>query len=698
MLKKGIYLTTTKRNEKTGFSVFKIKENEETVICCGIIPSYPKYIPLELNGEYNDKIFEVSSVRVCQIDTSSTIDFMCSKTFNGVGPYTVNEIMDKTNLDVFEYLRQDKPLNIFKKDEKNAVNIIKDIIDFEKVYNYIVDAGGSYYEAYHMFKNYGGVECLNTIKLDPYSLIKVKAPFGLCEKIAKDSGLYACDKRRIKAIVCHVINQSTSNGNTYISFTQLCNAIHKLEEQCDCDYYTEPIFIAEEVLSQEYTLKETFDNVLIFKKNDYLVEEKIIEQINRLNGVKEPIVKVDAYKINQIENMCSIKYSLEQKFAMNSCEYSGIKIIRGGPGTGKTTLLNGILTLLESNNKDIKIKLAAPTGCASRRMAESTGRDAYTIYKAINIKPSDNLLNVSVEKSDADVWVIDEMSMTDMYVFYKLLTCIKTGALVILLGDENQLPPVGLGNVFKDLINSNMIEKYQLKTIYRQESLNSIVLNSYKIINGDNNLTHDDNFVIKYCENDTELVKTAVEEVKKLTTDDYKVYSSCRNPKFEASTTLINKKLKIKDEKRTSFEYGFNSFSVGDKIIFTRNNYAKNYFNGEEGVITFIQNHSNTSHVTIQAEDEQITISGTDLDDIELGYALTAHKSQGGECDTAVIVIPSTPVSMLKRQLLYVEVTRARKKVILITNKNTLNKTISSYGEYDRNTGLIEKMILSRGK
>ena len=200
--------------------------------------------------------------------------------------------------------------------------------------------------------------------------------------------------------------------------------------------------------------------------------------------------------------------------------------------------------------------------------------------------------------------------------------------------------------------------------------------------------------MIRY-DTDDELLEATQEYAKKFEEEDasYKIYTSCRKNKFKTSTININKLLQ-KESGESSFEYGFNTFSVGDKIIFCRNNYKTNYYNGQEGVITFIQNHSNDHFVTIRTDDDdEITINGDDLDDIELSYALTAHKAQGGECDNALIVISKEPTNMLKRQLLYVEVTRARKNVVILTEKNSLEICISSYGEYGRKTQLKDQLV-----
>ena len=697
----GIFLGCTKRNEKTGYSLFTIKTKDlKLVRCAGIIPNYPKYIPIAVycEDENNDtSLYNVNSAKIMQMTIESTIDFLCSKTFIGSGPSVVHKLLQKiNNADIFALVREDNlPNTPFTKTEKDIIAKIAYYISFEKTYEYIKHIGGEYYEAHYMFENYGGQNAIKKIKENPYILLKAKTPFYVCDNAAKDIGIEECDIRRTFAIVSYVIDQVVASGSTYITIDDLFKRIKRIEEKTENGYTTEPVFILEAILSDKYILEEADNTIKIYPKNEYIIEEKIVEQISRLNSCTGGY-DISPSLIRTIEEECNITYAKEQISTFNCLKTPGLKIITGGPGTGKTTVLNGIIKLYERINPNGDIVLCAPTSHASIVMSEATGKMASTIHRLLKIMPYENFLQTSVDKINGDLILIDEGSMIDMYLFFKLLSSIKNNAIVILLGDSNQLPSVNAGAIFRDVIKSGCIETYKLDVIFRQAEDNLIIRNSRNVINGISKLDTDKHFLIKTYNSSESLVNATVDYVNKFKNanrDDYKVYSSCKKAKYETGTINLNRLLKNDNSNTTSFEYGFNTFSVGDKVIFSRNNYEKKYFNGLEGTIVFIQSHSDTHYVTIRTEeDTEVTISGNDLDDIELGYAITAHKSQGSECNNAIIVIAKEPAVMLKRQLLYVEITRAKKNVIILEEEGALKTTISSYGEFTRNTGLCDKI------
>ncbi len=692
---KCIYHKTNRRNEKTGYTYFTVTDNGSYINCAGVIPSYLKHMGLTLEGEYDENaIFQVSDFYIEQYDTDSTIDFICSKVFTGTGPMVADEIMRKTELDPYKYVRGSIDAHAFKKAEISVINRLAEYVGFEKVYSYLKQFGATYYDAKYVYENYGKESSIAVLNNNPYILTNTKMDFSLSEKMAKDAGIKEYDRLRTAAVVKHAMHANSKNGNTYITFHGLCKLIEKIDQKSECGFHTDPLYIAEEILSQDYVLEETSDDEYkIYLAKDYNTEKKISDHIRRLNENASKLYDIEPYEIREIENQLNIEYSTEQKRAFNCLNTSGIKIITGGPGTGKTTLLNGILKYYDTKDPFKDIWLCAPTGCAARRMAESTGIEAYTIHKLLEIKPYE--YQRESNKRLSGVIVVDESSMVDMDTFLTLLSSIETGSLLIMMGDANQLPPVGSGNIFKDMISANVMETYRLITIFRQKKGNSIIYNSYSVLNGlKNGVQTDESFSLIRCSNSAQIKEKIKNYISKLDDNaNYKVYTSCRKSKFETSTVNINRMLQ-KEAKGTSFEYGFNTYSVGDHVIFTKNNYDKSYYNGQEGIITYIQNQKFDHFVTIRTEDdEEFTISGFELDDIELSYAITAHKSQGSECETAIIALAKEPVNMLKRQLLYVEITRAKKNVVVFSENNAWEICASSYGEIPRNTNLKDLLV-----
>lgn len=704
MLIQGTFVRFIWRNEKTGDSKFTIKTGDNTTqICTGIVQHYPKYIPLQLNGyiyeENGYSIFKCESIKPHGYEYESICRFLYGKEFPDIGMITAKKIIDTTGLDIFSYIKSDYDINELAKKSEVSVNIMDNCIKRLKYYNVLEDIisllrnnGGNYFNAMKLFEKYS-IDSLEVIKHNPYVLLYADTPFTICEKIAFKQNMHACDKKRVHAIVENVMLQNKKNGNTWISFHDLCRQVKKTEENAECGYYTQTLFIGEEIMGEQYHIVNTENDLTIYLEEDYEAELQIVENLHRLITSAIPLSN-NKISISEIEQSCGITYSEEQKNAFHIIDDTGVKIITGGPGTGKTSVTNGLLKKFELENPEKKILLCAPTGCAARRMQESTGRLAGTIHKTQGIRPYEKNILFPSSKLDADCVVIDESSMIDTYLMARLLASIKNGTLVIFLGDPNQLPSVGPGNVFSDIITSGIVKVYRLNTIFRQGNKSLIIDNSKKVINGECNLIAGNNFKIKRFNNEDDMILEAsniASQCYKREMYNFKLYTPSKNSKFKSGTINMNRTLQKTrfSEQKNSVYYGLYNYHEDDFVMFDNNNYEKGYYNGQEGVIQNIQEHGGTYHISIKTDENYIYLSGTELDDIELGYALTAHKSQGGESDNAIILIPQKPASLLKRQLLYVEITRAKKSVIILSEKDALEKAISSYMEVKRNTGLL---------
>lgn len=705
MLINGIFVKYTHRNEKTGYSGFVIRNGTQMYLCEGVVQYINKDAPLQIEGSYFDKngtqIIKTDTVILKGCDKISTIKYLSGPIFFNAGEKTIEKLLGKTADDIFTYIREGLEENnsSFTDTEAKIVEQLKSDILFEKLLTYIAKHGGTYSSAIRMFQKYG-CHAMNVLVNNPYSLIFSDADYTICEKLASEIGMEACDKKRIRGIVRYAMTRNNRNGNTTIRFHELCKSVHEIENKAGFSYYTEPLFIAEEIMSDEYIREERQEDIYIYLKDDYFAEWQIVENIHRIN---ESAVKFTetVSSIEFLENS-SIRYSDEQMEVINATKKSGVKLLTGDPGTGKTTTLNGFIKKYEYEHSLHKIVLCAPTARAARRMSEATGKAAVTIHKLLEIRPYENILQPA-KKIEADCVIVDECSMIDTMLMARLLASIKNGATVILSGDKNQLPSVNAGNVFADLLDSKVVEHYHLSAIYRQSKRSLIVENSKKVITGDTNLESDKTFIIKRFSNEHDIIKDAVAAVKKCMDkkiSDYKVFTPARKIKFPCSTFNMN--LAIKNINSYSLEdsviYGHNTFSVGDVVIFSNNNYEVGYVNGQDGIITDIQKHTGVCRIAIRSDNELIQITGSELDDLELGYALTAHKSQGGECEHAIIIVPKQPFSMLKRQLLYVEITRARKSVLLLSEGNALEIAIGNFGIIKRETGLLHKLQKGIGR
>ena len=378
---------------------------------------------------------------------------------------------------------------------------------------------------------------------------------------------------------------------------------------------------------------------------------------------------------------------------------SGVKILTGGPGTGKSTVIDGLLQYYRQMFPGNSVALCAPTGAAAKKLREVTKGDARTIHKLLDVKPfgkDDMQYKDEYDQLPYDLIIVDESSMIDIELFMMLSSGVKSGALVLFVGDEDQLSSVGPGNVLHDMIDSGYIPSCQLRKVYRQKGDSSIVENSIRMREGNINLVQDDSFEIIRVSNQIELEEKAIEiiqrESKGHRKQDMKVYSPVRNPKYIVSTYFMNKRLHdlfgLKGEKQVV--YDGTTFTVGDPIIMVNNNYALGYLNGDEGIVSDIVEEENGMMVMMLTMSDGTfhEISGKYMSDVELAYAITVHKSQGAECDTAIVLLPATPRNMLERSLIYVGATRAKRKNIIITENDALERAIENTQKKNRFSGL----------
>jgi ATP-dependent exoDNAse (exonuclease V), alpha subunit - helicase superfamily I member len=716
-LKKVIY-----RDEKTGYSTFllttederfakrHIGERDTDIMVSGVIPLFPHKTPLLITGTYryeNKPLFFASKCEQRSSNDAFTIEFLKQKYFAGIGQKTIERIIKVVDGDIFAFCAQEDAAKILTAtDSKIRINVaqllvskIRELKNIENLLHYLVKYGGDFLSAKEIYEKYGD-DSIRVIEENPYLLSYTGLSYEAREAIAKKRNFKTHDDRRLKALIEECFSIVESRGNTCVSLKKLLELVAFVEKKANMGYETNPIVLIANLfqLKSEFVFREENEDLFFYTRRTYEIEERAARHIVRLSRSKIPFPTARA-SIEEIEKDSDITYGEEQKNAFKLFDSSGVKILTGGPGTGKSTVIDGLLQYYRQMFPGNIVALCAPTGAAAKKLREVTKGDARTIHKLLDVKPfgkDDMQYKDEYDQLPYDLIIVDESSMIDIELFMMLLSGVKSGALVLFVGDEDQLSSVGPGNVLHDMIDSGYIPSCQLRKVYRQKGDSSIVENSIRMREGNINLVQDDSFEIIRVSNQIELEKKAIEiiqrESKGHRKQDMKVYSPVRNPKYIVSTYFMNKRLHdlfgLKGEKQVV--YDGTTFTVGDPIIMVNNNYALGYLNGDEGIVSDIVEEENGMMVMMLTMSDGTfhEISGKYMSDVELAYAITVHKSQGAECDTAIVLLPATPRNMLERSLIYVGATRAKRKNIIITENDALERAIENTQKKNRFSGL----------
>ena len=568
-----------------------------------------------------------------------------------------------------------------------------------------------------------GANAVNEIKQNPYVLVDITygVDFKKIDKMALDIGMDINSGKRIESAIKYALNLSGNNGHTCTLKQNLITFVAELLN-VQAENVEEGII---NLKAKKDIVEETQeDKTWLYLYPTYVAEENIAEKLLRLQKAKniKKIKNIKAEILKQ-EKAIDIILSEEQKEAIELVNNNNVCVITGGPGTGKTTIIKSIIDIYKLQKK--KAVLCAPTGRAAKRMQETTGEEAKTIHRLLEIgklEEDRNAVEYEVAPIDADIIIIDEMSMVDLYIMNYLMKAIYLGTKLILVGDENQLPSVGPGAILKDIIESEQIPVVRLQKIFRQAAKSKIVVNAHNVNNGIS-------FTIKDKEkqegekDDFFYINDGVQErilanVISLSTGRLQKYGNydffeniqilTPTKKGMLGTRELNKQLQKalnpENEYKNEKTYGETIFREGDRVMQIKNNYdiywekqkdkyesGVGVFNGEIGKIVKIDNTEKS--VKIEFDDEKEAWYGfTELDQIEHAYGITIHKSQGSEFDVVIIVVPKAYQMLLTRNLLYTALTRAKKLLVVIGGKDTIDFMVENTDTKKRNTGLEYKL------
>lgn len=719
------------KSEDTGYVVAKITANKEVNTIVGTMPLIKEGQQIEVKGEWIKhkqfgRQFNVEEYKeVLPTSTKEIEKYLSTGIIHGIGPVTAKKIVKAFGEETLNIL--DNNIEMLKEVEgigKKKYNIIyqsyletrelKDIIMFFQKHGVTIN------QCLKIYKKFGG-DAQNIVSENPYILSDEISGIGFLtsDRIAKSLGIEPISDFRIQSGIKYVLNSFSGLGNTYMPKDKLINEAQRV---LSVDKELIEVNIYNSVLEGKIKIEKINEIEAVYSLPYYFCELGVTNKIITLSIENFQAINSDiTFEISSFERKNNIVFADSQKEAILGAFENGIEIITGGPGTGKTTIIKCIIEIYENNG--MKVLLAAPTGRAAKRMTESTGREAKTIHRLLEMGVSDNENSFfgrgEGEPLEGDVIIVDEASMIDIMLMNSLLKAIKLGTRLIIVGDADQLPSVGPGNVLRDLIDSEFIKVVRLKDIFRQGKESMIITNAHRINNGElpylNKKGGD--FFFDNRESNEEILETILDLVNRRLPlfnskwnkiRDFQVLSPTR--KGILGVDNLNNELQSilnppsKDKKERKFKDSV--FREGDKVMQTKNNYSLKWnringygdnegvgiFNGDMGFIESISEENRT--VTVVFDDERrIVYDNLYVEELELAYAITIHKSQGSEFK--VIITPAFMGSafLMNRNILYTGITRAKELVVVVGNQRALKYMVDNTNSMERYSSLKERIL-----
>lgn len=720
------------RNEDNGYTVFQLNHEDGEITCVGSFNYIAEGELLELQGEYvmhssYGLQLSVSSAEVKEPEDLMSIErYLGSGAVKGLGAALAGRIVRKFKEDTFRIIEEEperlaEVKGISERKAREIAEQVEGKRDMRKAMIYLQKYGISTTLAAKIFKQYGQ-KVYHVLEENPYQLADDVQGVGFktADEIAMRIGIHTDSDYRIRSGIFYALLQAVAEGHIYLPQELLLrrtSALLEVEIQ-DVEKYLTDLAMEKKII-----LKQSEEGVRVYPTNYYYMELNTAKMLHDLNVHAEIDEEYVRKRLELIEQDAGLSLDKRQREAVIEAVKHGILILTGGPGTGKTTTINAMIHYFESQGLDIF--LAAPTGRAAKRMTEATGYEAQTIHRLLEVNgnPEEHEGRSGFSRNEenpleADVIIIDEVSMVDLPLMHALLRAIVPGTRTIFVGDENQLPSVGPGSVLKDLQQAGCFATVRLTRIFRQAAESDIVINAHKINNGEMVVLDnksEDFFFLKRQDANTiiSVVITLLQKKLPKYVDaemyDIQVLTPMRKGLLgvERLNRILQEYLNPPDRKKAEKEYGEKLFREGDKVMQIKNNYqleweiATKYglvvdkgvgiFNGDMGVITNINTYNETLEVEYD-EKRKVTYPFQLLDELELAYAITIHKAQGSEYPAVVIPLLPGPRQLYHRNLLYTAVTRAKKCVTLVGSDATFYEMIQNAHEQNRYTSLSERI------
>lgn len=718
------------RNEENGYTVLNLASNEEDeVTCVGVFQMISEGESLELTGEYTvhpsyGPQFKVQQYSIKAPEDIASIErYLGSGAIKGVGAALAARIVRKFKEDTFRIIEEEpeRLAEIKGISERKAQEIAQQTEEKRELRQAMI-----------FLQNYGislslAVKIYQTYQLDMYRIIQENpyrmaedvtgVGFKIADEIAHRVGIHLDSDFRIRSGIMYVLQQASLEGHTYLPEELLTRRACEL---LGVDASGVEKHYMDMAIDRKLILKQSEAEVQIYASTFYYMELNVAVMLRELNVKYDFSETAVEQRIRKIEQLSELELDEMQRTAVKEAVRSGLLVITGGPGTGKTTTINTIIQYFESEGMDIA--LAAPTGRAAKRMSETTGYEAKTIHRLLELSGGMDE-HAGFERNEqnpleTDVIIIDEMSMVDITLMHNLLKAVVAGTRLILVGDVNQLPSVGPGCVLKDIIDSHACNVVRLNRIFRQASESDIIVNAHKINRGepvslDNKSRdffflkrYDANVIISIC---IQLIRQKLPKYVNALPFDIQVLTPMRKGLLgvERLNTILQQYLNPPDGKKAEREHGQTIFRVGDKVMQIKNNYQAEWeirsrynipiekglgvFNGDMGIVREINSFSET--LTVEYEERRmVEYPFKELDQLDLAYAITIHKSQGSEYPAVIIPLLTGPRMLMNRNLLYTAVTRARKCVTLVGDEKAFYNMEANVNEQKRYSGLRDRL------